>query len=231
MTISAILRVLVWAGLLLAQPAMAGDEGTLSAPPTADDEGLSAAIHDVEHEWAHDNYEVPRKDRADALDRLEEKEDAVIRRFPGRAEPLVWKAITLATHASIAGPFTALSLARQARELLVRAEKIDPLAEHGSIYTTLGTLYFKLPGWPLSFGNNHKARVLLEKGLQINPNGMEANYFYGDYLFHEGRSGDALKALHKALNAPPRPDRPLADKGRRQETLRLIAKIKGEMSD
>lgn len=226
-----VLALAVVAGLVTAQPATAGDKNTLAAPPAAGDSALSTAIRDVAHEWAHDNYEIPRKDRSDALNRLEQKEDAVIRQFPGRAEPLVWKAITLATHASIKGGFSALSLARRARDLLIEAEKIDPQAEHGSIYTTLGTLYFKLPGWPLSFGDDDKAGVLLKKGLQINPDGMEANYFYGDYLFHEGRYQEALRVLHKALNAPPRPDRPLADKGRRQETLRLIAKVKAEMSD
>ncbi|HKJ21486.1 MAG TPA: hypothetical protein VKA13_00225 [Gammaproteobacteria bacterium] len=203
-----------------------------SATPAKDaDSGLSQAILDIEHEWAHANYEIPDKDKDQALSRLEKKEDAVIRRYPGRAEPMVWKAITLATHASVKGGFSALSLARRARELLIHAAKIDPQTLQGSIYTTLGTLYFKVPGWPLGFGDDDKAGALLKKGLEINPTGMEANYFYGAYLFHEGHYQEALDVLQKALNAPDRPDRPVTDKGRRAETRRLIAKVKSEMSD
>lgn len=195
------------------------------------DSGLSQAVRDIAHEWAHANYEIPDKDKDQALSRLEKKEDAVIRRYPGHAEPVVWKAITLATQASVKGGFSALSLARRARELLIRAAKIDPNALNGTIYTTLGTLYFKVPGWPLGFGDDHKAGILLKKGLEINPTGMEANYFYGAYLFHEGQYQEALDVLHKALNAPDRPDRPVTDKGRRRETRRLIAKVKSAMSD
>jgi len=208
-----------------AAPASAG------AAATDDDQGLAGAIRDIEHEWAHANYQTPDKDKDAALRRLQKKEDAVIARHPHRAEPLVWKAITLATRASVKGGFSALSLARRSRELLIRAARIDATALNGSIYTTLGTLYFKVPGWPLGFGNDDKAGKLLRKGLELNPTGMEANYFYGAYLFHEGRYQDALNVLHKALNAPDRPDRPVTDKGRRAETRRLIAKVKSAMSD
>lgn len=217
------LSMLVLAGLPWNASAAANEKG--------DDNGLSKAVEQIAHEWAHANYEIPDKDKYAALTRLVRKEDAVIHQYPGHAEPLVWKGITLATLASIKGGFGALSLARRAREALIRAAKIDPTALQGSIYTTLGALYFKVPGWPLGFGDDNKAGALLRKGLELNPTGMEANYFYGDYLFHKGRYQDALNVLHKALNAPDRPNRPVTDKGRRRETRRLIAKVKSAMSD
>ena len=64
------------------------------------------------------------------------------------------------------------------KNLLLQAEKIDSNALNGSIYTSLGSLYYKVPGWPIGFGDNSKALIYLKKALQINPNGIDANYFY-----------------------------------------------------
>ena len=108
-------------------------------------------------------------------------------------------------------------MAKQARDLLAGAEKIQPDVLHGSIYTTLGSLYYQVPGWPLGFGDNDKARDLLQKALQIDPDGIDANYFYGDFLNRTGDKAGAMARLDKALAAPPRPDQPLADKGRRAQ--------------
>ena len=57
----------------------------------------------------------------------------------------------------------------------------------GSAYTSLGTLYYKVPGFPIGFGDHKKARQLLEAALKVNPDGIDSNYFYGEYLFDEDR--------------------------------------------
>ena len=131
----------------------------------------------------------------------------------------------LSTRAGVHGGLGALSMVKHARKLLLAAEKIDPAALHGSIYTTLGSLYDQVPGWPLGFGDKDKARACLQKALQINPNGIDANYFWADFLYRHDHPKQALAALQKALKAAPRPDRPLADQGRREDIHALIAKI------
>jgi Tfp pilus assembly protein PilF len=70
----------------------------------------------------------------------------------------------------------------------------------------------------------------LQKGLSINPDGIDPNFFYGEFLFDEGEYQQALNHLEKALNAPSRPGRELADEGRRQEARQLIAKTKEALS-
>lgn len=87
-------------------------------------------------------------------------------------------------------------------------------------------LYYQVPGWPLGFGDDNKAEALLKKALAINPTGIDANYFYGDFLYRQGQYRAAAAALEKALHAPARPDRPLADEGRRKEAQALLAKIR-----
>jgi tetratricopeptide (TPR) repeat protein len=180
----------------------------------------------IEHQWAHINYQLPSKQRDDAFAALGQRAAKLSAAEPDRAGPKVWQAIILSSRAGVHGGFGALSMVKQARKLLLAAEKIDPTALHGSIYTSLGSLYDQVPGWPLGFGDKAKARQNLQKALQINPDGIDPNYFYALFLHHHGHDRAALTALHKALQAPARPQRPLADSGRRKDIQQLIAKIK-----
>jgi len=82
-----------------------------------------------------------------------------------------------------------------------------------------------VPGWPLGFGDDGKARQLLDQALALNPDGIDPNYFLGDYLYRHRDFDGARSALERALRAPARPDRPLADEGRRREIQALLAKL------
>jgi tetratricopeptide (TPR) repeat protein len=146
-------------------------------------------------------------------------------KYPDRAEPEIWYGIIVASHAGAKGGFGALSLAKDARAALEHALQLDPKALSGSAYTSLGSLYYQVPGWPIGFGDSHKARELLNQALLLNPDGIDPNYFLGDYLYRQGDVEGARAALARALKAPPRADRPLADEGRRKEIRDLLAKL------
>lgn len=92
----------------------------------------------------------------------------------------------------------------------------------GSAYTSLGSLYYQVPGWPLSFGDDDRAEQLLKKALTMNPDGIDPNYFFGDYLIERGNKEQAKTYLRKAMNAPARPGREVADAGRRREAQELL---------
>ena len=136
----------------------------------------------------------------------------------------------LSTWAGAKGGLGALGLAKDSRARLEAALKIDESALNGSAHTSIGTLYHKVPGFPVGFGSDKKAKEHLQRGLNINPDGIDPNFFYGEFLFDEGEYQQALNHLQKALNAPPRPGRELADEGRRQEVRELIAKTKEALS-
>ena len=59
----------------------------------------------------------------------------------------------------------------------------------------------------------------------MNPAGIDPNFFYGEYLADQDRVAEARGYLEKALKAPDRPGRELADQGRRQEIQALLNKI------
>jgi Tfp pilus assembly protein PilF len=87
-----------------------------------------------------------------------------------------------------------------------------------------------VPGWPIGFGDKDKARVLLEQALAINPNGIDPNYFYADFLYRQKDYRGAAAALDRARKAPPRPDRPLADEGRRKDIEALHADVRKHLN-
>ncbi len=176
--------------------------------------------------WAHLNYEIQDKhqEAAEAA-KLAAQADAVAKRYPGRAEPLVWQALIVLSEADARHDIASLSLAKTARHLLERAAKVDPkVLADGTVYANLGSLYAQLPGFPLSFGDQGKARVYLEKAVAANPDGLDANYFYADYLFRQEDYAKTVQVLERALAAPARPGLEVADRGRKAEAAELLSK-------
>ena len=181
----------------------------------------------IQHQWAKANYATPESEQEKAFESLVAEAQKLAESNPDRAEPRVWLAIVLSTDAGVTGGLGALGKVKEARRQLEAAEKISPDVLNGSIYTSLGSLYYQVPGWPIGFGDEEKAEMYLKKALSINPDGIDPNYFYGDFQLEEGNYQEAVKYLEKAAAAPPRPGRPLADKGRQaeiQEKLQLARK-------
>jgi tetratricopeptide (TPR) repeat protein len=199
-------------------PAM-GDTETL---PDAD---LQRELRAVQDAWAVANYETAAPERDSAFEALAQRADTFVAAFPGRAEPLIWAGIVKSTWAGARGGLGALRLVGESRRLLETAERIDPGALEGSVYTSLGALYAAVPGWPLSFGDSDKARTYLERAVQTNPTGIDPNYFYGSFLADEGEPDLARTHLERALTAAPRPGRELADAGRRKEIQQKLREL------
>ncbi len=194
---------------------------------TARADALSDDIVGLQHAWAEITYQVPENQQQQRFDALAQRADQVTTRNGGRAEPLIWQAIILSSYAKAKGGLGALGMVKKARELLLAAEKIDPNALDGSVYTSLGSLYAKVPGWPIGFGSKDKARAYLEKALTINPQGIDPNYFYAELLLDDGDKAGAAASLNKALAAPARVGREDADAGRRAEAQLMLDSLQG----
>jgi len=192
---------------------------------------LDDAISDVAHQWAKANYETPDANKSAAFDTVIASARQVATTYPNHAEPLVWEAIALSSAAKAQGGFGALRKAREARDLLLSAEAIDPTVINGAVYTSLGSLYANVPGWPIGFGDKKKARDYLEKAIAVAPNDIDSNYFYADFLSSQGDYADAASYAKRALAAPPRPGREDADSGRRQEVQTLLATLRTKHAD
>lgn len=195
--------------------------------------GVRAATGDdlvqpLQARWAEIKYQLPEKEQAAQYHALAEQAHQLSEAHPNNAAVLIWEGIIVSSEAGARGGFGALSLAKQARALLEESLKLDETAMNGSAYTSLGTLYAKVPRRPLGFGNKQRAEELFQKSLQVNPDGIDPNFFYGEYLLDRGRVDEGRAHLEKALAAPPRPGRELADAGRRREAQDLLQKIADE---
>jgi tetratricopeptide (TPR) repeat protein len=184
------------------------------------------AVAELQRDWEVIRYQAPAAEREKRFESLSAKAHKVAETYPDRSEPLIWEGIIVSSWAGEKGGIGALSLVKQAKADYEQAIQIDGKALDGSAYNSLGVLYYKVPGWPLGFGDKAKAKEMLQKALALNPNGIDPNFFYAEYLVETKKADEAVPYLEKALNAPPRPGRQIADAGRREEARALLAKIK-----
>jgi len=187
--------------------------------------GISEEVAYLQERWAEVNYELDGKTQKTAFENLIEEAEEYTSASPESADLWIWSAIIKSSYAGAKGGLGALGLAKESRAELEKAMELNDKALDGSAYTSLGTLYYSVPGWPVGFGDKKKAEELLLKALTLNPDGIDPNYFYASYLVTEKRYDEAREYFSKAAKAPPRKGRELADKGRKEEIAAALEDI------
>ncbi len=190
----------VCAGLIL----LAAGSSMSSA---AGDPALDKEILRIAEDWAKIKYlSKDDSERQAKMDVLGEQADALAKRYPGRVEALIWDGIVTSERASLTWGLTALSYASRARDTLLEAYKLDPRALDAGAATSLGVLYYRVPGFPVGWGDSGKARQFLEQAVNNAPNGRDAHYFYADFLYEQGEYQKAEQVLKVALALPHHPE-------------------------
>lgn len=191
--------------------------------------GVDEDVFQLKKTWEQLKYKTLLSEQEKGFESLLAQSEKVTAQYPNKAEPLIWQGIIEGTFAGvrngIRGQLAALSLVKDAKQHFEQAIKIDPNGSDGSAFTSLGSLYYQVPPWPIAYGDNEIAREMLAKGLEINPDGIDANYFYGEFLFKRGELNKAAEVLKKGLLAAPREGREVADEGRKKEINDLLKKI------
>lgn len=187
------------------------------------------ALLELQRDWAIANYDKTGDAQEEAFESLLQKSQAATETHPDSAGIWIWDGIIRSSFAGVRGGLGALSLAKESRASLEKAMEIDADALDGSAYTSLGTLYFKVPGWPVGFGSDKKAVKLLQHALTINPEGIDPNYFYADYLIHKKDYEAAESYLQKAQQAAPRAGRERADAGRQAEIREALDTVREKL--
>ena len=183
-----------------------------SASIAAGDPALDKEIVRIAEDWAKIKYLSSNdSERQTKMDALGDQADALVKRYPGRVEALVWDGIITSERASLTWGLAALNYATRARDILLEAEKLDPKALDAGAATSLGVLYYRVPGFPVGWGDNSKARQYLEQAVANAPNGRDAHYFYADFLYEQGEYQKAEQVLKVALSLPHHPERPVWD--------------------
>lgn len=189
---------------------------------------LAAAspLQQLQQRWAEVNYQLQDDRQLAGFEQLLSDANATLAEQSESAPLLIWRGIIQSTYAGAQGGLAALKLAKAAKRDLEQALAIDRRALDGSAQTSLGTLYANVPGWPIGFGSDKKARQLLAEALAINPAGIDSNYFYAEFMRAQGERELAKQHYLRALEAAPREGRELADQGRRSEIQRALNALK-----
>ncbi|NOQ76670.1 MAG: hypothetical protein GQ475_02535 [Methylococcaceae bacterium] len=185
----------------------------------------------LQKKWAVATYRLEDKKQKEAYESLIVQAEQFIASTPNAADILIWSGIIKSTYAGIKGGLGAMSLAKSSKADLEKALSIDKMAMSGGAYLSLGILYYKVPSWPLGFGDNDKAEALLKKALTMDKEGIDSNYFYADFLVDQRQFEQAEKYFLLAQKAPARVNRPIADKGRQDEITQALQKIQMTLTD
>lgn len=194
---------------------------------------LSAAtqeqlLQELQERWAKLSYQsadIEKKEKLAAFEALSKDTEQAVAQYPSSAGLLILKGTVLTSWADVQGGMDGWDLAERAKASLEQSISINPKALDGLGYASLGRLYHQTPSWPLSFGSDKKAEVLLKQALTINPDGFEPRYFYGYFLMEEKRYGEARTMLEQALKAPSRAGQTKVDDLRRDEVRKFLAKF------
>jgi len=200
----------------------------VASPQIARAAAVDDAVAELQHDWEVIRYQTPVAEREKRFEALAAKARKISESQPGRAEPLVWEGIIVSSWAGEKGGLGALGLVKQAKALYESAIAINGDVLDGSAYNSLGVLYYKVPGWPVGFGDKAKAKELLQKALALNPKGIDPNFFYGEYLIETKQPEQAVAYLERAMQAPARAGRQISDAGRREEARVLLEKAKAK---
>ena len=192
-------------------------------PGVASEPSVHQQVQGLHDEWADIFYRLPVYEQAGKFETLLPRVHALVERYP-QAEPLVIEAFVLCSYAAAEFSLSSLNKVARARELLVKSISLDPKVMEGSAYVTLGNLYYRLPGWPISYGDDDQSRQYLEAALKLFPEALDTNYFYGDFLMGQGAFRQAIPYLEKADKAPIRPQSRLSD-------LKLKEELKHRLKD
>ncbi|MDP2903389.1 MAG: TRAP transporter TatT component family protein [Methylovulum sp.] len=174
-------------------------------------DNLQDALQGIETEWASIYYGTPRQLQGSAYATLLDKTVKLSRQYPKDTNALFWQAVVKASYADRQDPVSALAAIYEVRDLLNKIITINPTTMNGSAYVVLGTLYHKAPAWPIAFGDDEKASKSFQAALKISPDGMDSNYYYGEFLLANNPLKDAEIYFKKASVAPVRATQQYAD--------------------
>jgi hypothetical protein len=138
------------ASLLLTSALFVALSGSAAPAVASDNPAMDIAVTRVQQEWERIKYQTrdPRAQHAQ-IEVLARDAAAVTARYPGRAEPLIWQGIAESEHAAMSSGLSALSDAKASRRTFEMAYKLDRTALEAGAATSLGTLYYRVPGFGL----------------------------------------------------------------------------------
>ena len=124
------------------------------------------------------------------------------------------------------GGLGALSLVKDAKKALEQALEIDPRALDGSAYTSLGSLYYQVPGLADRLRQRREGARAPAEGARDQSRGHRPELFPRRLPVPQGRLRRCAPGARQGAQGAAAPDRALADEGRRKEIEALLAAMR-----
>ncbi|MFZ4503880.1 MAG: hypothetical protein ACOYM1_08010 [Methylovulum sp.] len=179
---------------------------------------LDDTINTFESAWASIYYRQDNTEKARDYEQLLLTIKKSYADYPQQPELIFFEALVTASRAEYLAPLAALDSIAYVRTILSQIITLKPSTMAGSAYVVLATLYHQAPAWPIAFGDDKKAEELFKAALTINPNSLDGNYYYGQFLVAKNAPKDAEFYFKQTVKIPLRPKQLLSD-----SQLRLAA--------
>ncbi|MEE9345687.1 MAG: hypothetical protein V3U88_08780 [Methylococcales bacterium] len=187
---------------------------------------VCTAPGELEANWAKIRYQTPANQRMDMYETMLRSLDKAPQQCLATAEYLIIEAMIRGSMIKLkSSSFSTLKKINKIQKLLDQAINKNPAAMDGLGWTLLGLLFDKSPGWPLSIGHDDKAENAYKKGLEYNPDGIDTNYYFGDFLRRKDLPLQAQRYLLIASQAKQRAGREIAHQGRLKDVQRVLLKL------
>ena len=145
------------------------------------------------------------------------------KKFPENADGWTNRAIFLGIYGLEKGVLNALQLAPTIKKYCEKSRKINKTHYYSIATQVLGRMYFKLPPFPTSFGDEAKGEIYLKEVLKNAP-GLVNNYVYlAEIEFAKGHSKKSIQWLSKIEKIKPKT---WYEKREKIRILRIVPKLK-----
>jgi tetratricopeptide (TPR) repeat protein len=155
-------------------------------------------------EWAE--FATKDSDRSGLAQEGIDAAQKAIRLDPKRGEGYHYLAMNLGQLARTR-KLSALKLVDDMEENFLKAIELQPKLDYASPHRSLGLLYRDAPGWPVSVGNKGKARLHLQKAVELCPEFPENHLVLLETYLKAGdfkSATSAVAAAEKCLNDAPK---------------------------
>ncbi len=153
-------------------------------------------------EYANAEVEIEKSKRIELYKTCIDTADKALAINPDEVGALYWKAIAMGKLSEESGFINALRMTRTMERLFLRVIALDENYDQAGGHKALGRMYFRLPGFPISFGSKEKALFHLKKAYALYPNDIIVRSFYAELLFDTGQKHEARKHAEFILAMP-----------------------------
>jgi len=139
-------------------------------------------LTELQSQWSITKYQMLHKQQITSLKRLTKFSTQLVLNHPKDLRYLIWEAKIYTLTAEIHGRLKGLKYAKHAKNSLQEVINKSSGKILGQAFSNLGYLHMVAPDVSFKSRNKSTSLKFLKKGLELNEDGIDSNYYYALYL-------------------------------------------------